>query len=156
MIPSLHNVTNSCTETSLNTWESTSTSLPPSIDVLNSSNLRRGMITSVPNLGLQQRQSKKMSYNHYNSGCLNPQGCVNSGGVTCPGSVRQGSPEINSMYKFLNAPLMADNSEYYPPKYMMGWKAGSVNSVSGWEKNPNSETFVWQGQNPPVGEKCNG
>lgn len=153
--PTQHEVTSRCSPTgALNTWESISTSEPPSIDVLNSASLRRGQITALPNLGLRQPQGKKMTYDHFNNGCVNPQGCVNTEGFTCGGAPSQSSKQIDSLFAFLNAPYLPDGTEYAPPKYVMGLKAGGVNSVTGWEVDSGSGRYRWQQDLSADGSAC--
>ena len=125
-------------------FEVKSTSAPPEIDVLQSENLQRGSITAAWNLGLRNPQAKLMSTEMYNSGCVNPQGCVNSLGFKCVDQpVVRGGFALNSIYDTLNKPYMPDASEYKPPAYMMGMKNNTINSVTGWRKSGTGE-FEWQ------------
>jgi len=108
--------------------------------------LRRGSITKNFNEGLRNPQAKQLEISTYNSGCDNPWGCVSNTGYKCQGG-HDNSEGINKMYEYLNAPLLEgvyrEKSEYDPPAYAQGIKAGTVNSVSGWTLKQSGK-WDWQ------------
>jgi len=141
----LHAPTSVCQERAFNTFEEGSADPWPSCgshcDVF--SQLNRGAITKDFNLGLSFPQSKPLNVDTYNQGCLNPWGCVDSGGYTCRGRAAGFDAFMEGRFQALSQPLDPSQLEYHPPHYQMGIKAGSVNSVSGWEKTPRGQ-WAWQ------------
>jgi hypothetical protein len=141
----LHEPTNTCLERSFNTFEEGSADPWPACgshcDVF--SQVHRGAITKDFNLGLSFPQSKPLSVDTYNQGCLNPWGCVDTGDQACRGRGSGFDAFMDTRFRQLSQPLDPSQLEYHPPRYMMGVKAGGLNSVSGWEKTPQGQ-WAWQ------------
>jgi len=95
-----------------------------------------GVITADPNAGLRLAQSRQLTLEGFNSGCVNPQGCVSNAqdGFACAGPVKEQTPFMRALYNDLNGPVAPGNFEYNPPSYVMGVKLDTVNSVTGWEQ----------------------
>jgi len=150
MQPSLHVASTTCVErlgeVGLNTFEQGSRDPWPSCgehcDVF--SELNRGAITKAFNLGLKFPQSKPLNVETYNQGCVNPWGCVDSGGFACEGGLSRFGPFMEARLKELNRPYDPSRQEYHPPQYMMGIKDGGINSVTGWARKGGQDgPFAW-------------
>ena len=153
--PSLHAEARRCGEISLNTFEERnpdefSTSCGGDhCDAF--SDVKRGSISKAFNVGLKSPLRKEMNVDTYNQGCVNPWGCVNNDGLLCVGSQEERRASWNFMreqYRDLNANYDPSLSELSPPSYSMGWKTGTVNSVTGWQRMPGSDRLVWQATSP--------
>jgi hypothetical protein len=111
----------------------------PQGDIMNE--VERGSITKSWNAGLRNPQAKKLTVDTYNSGCVNPHGCVpgvsgnlssEEPGFRCTGAAQTTGPALSKAYDFLNAPFLSGEYEFLPPKYMQGVKDFGPNSVTGW------------------------
>lgn len=150
----LRDITTTCIERNeqagLNTFEEGSADPLPACgsDCDIYSQVRRGAITKAFNLGLTFPQSKPLNVDTYNQGCLDPWGCVNNEGFTCRGAASGFSPFMDERLRDLNLPLDPTRLEYHPPRYMMGIKDNSVNSVTGWQKDAAGRARWTQGLVP--------
>ena len=146
--PALHDPATTCMErlqeAGLNTFEQGSADpWPPCgshCDIF--SEVNRGAITKGFNIGLKFQQSKPLNVETYNQGCVNPWGCVDSGGFACEGGISRFGPFMENRLKELNKPYDPTSQEYHPPQYMMGIKNGGINSVTGWDRTSQGP-FVW-------------
>jgi len=121
----------------LNVFESNdATKLPPG-DAFSSQ--ERGVVTRGVNLGIRAVRASGVSPDAFNSGCANPHYCVETDDVTCTGPIKKGglSGDIGALYSVLQAPYGPKGFDYSPPPYAMGWKDGTENSVTGWDKLAN-------------------
>lgn len=137
----LHAANTKCTEDRFNKFETKNTLKYPQGDIMNT--VSRGMVSPTWNLGLRNPQAKKLTIDHYNSGCVTPSGCVPQApgglapdvpGFQCFGTTESFGKEISKAYDYLNAPLLGDGFEFTPPSYMQGIKIDGPNSVSGWDR----------------------
>ena len=132
-----------CQEISFNTTEEVVGIQNPDPDIWNY--LKRGAITKEFNKGLRNPQAKLMTVDTYNGGCVDGWGCVANTGFKC-GENKAQTSAINNMYDFLQSPLLTGvykaDLEYKPPPYMQGIKAGTANSVTGWDKTVGGQ-YVW-------------
>ena len=142
--PRAHEATTKCEPFGFNTYETVDQRVLPKITYL-SGEPAYGMITADTNAGLRMPQSRQFNIDAYNSGCVNPHSCVNSNelGFGCSGPVQQPAPMMKLLYDDLNAPFLSSDFEYKPTQYMMGIKNNTVNSVTGWNRDP-AGTFVWE------------
>ena len=143
--PTLHDAAgNLCRERSLNTFEQGSSDpLPPcGVDCDVFSQVTRGAITKGFNIGLKHQQSKPLNVETYNQGCLNPWGCVDNGAFACEGGASRFGPFMDARFAELNKPYDPSALEFNPPRYMMGVKDLTPNSVSGWGKTSTGR-LVW-------------
>lgn len=132
-----------------NQWETRDDLRYPQGDVMNQ--VARGMISAEWNLGLRNSQKKAFTVDAYNSGCVDPWGCVGSPpggpdvpGFRCPGKTSTLSPEMQATFAFLNAPMCPDGAEYRPPAYVLKPDAFGPNSVAGWVRQPQTNEYRWQ------------
>ena len=143
--PARRGPASTCQERAFNTFEEGSSDPWPACgadcDVF--SRLNRGAITKDFNLGLSFPQSKALNVDTYNQGCLNPWGCVDNGDYSCRGQQSGFGAFMGERFTELMKPLDPSQFEYHPPDYVMGVKAGSVNSVSGWARTPQGQ-WAWE------------
>ena len=131
----LHDPSSTCEEIGFNRFETLSAD-PGSPEY--------GVLTQGYNIGLRQCQAKKLNIDEYNSGCINQYGCLSSPENKCLGKPKKLNEVMEARYAKLNAPYDPSGSEYNPPQYMMGWKDGGVNSVTGHRVTNNRAT--WQNE----------
>jgi hypothetical protein len=103
---------------------------------------RYGMISAAFNEGLRNPESKKGTVDAYNSGCINPQGCVNID-KSCAGPLSKLSPGVSALYDSMQKTHVSPSFEFSPPEYVMGVKHNSINSVTGWSVRPDGKR-TWQ------------
>ena len=149
--PRLHEAQTACTRVGFNVTDSKDTYKHPAI-FYDAAMPQYGMVSADPNAGLRMPQSRKLVLESFNSGCVNPHGCVNNDGYECTGPVKQMSPHMAAVYEELNRPFAPNAFEYDPPAYVMGIKNNSVNSVTGWQTADNGEP-KWK-RDAPVQESC--
>ena len=140
----LHEATTECAAAGFNVYQTSDTRGSPPISYT-AGEPRYGMLSADTNAGLRLPQSRPLNLDAYNSGCVNPQGCVSNpaDGFTCSGPLQKPSMFLESLYQDLNAPFDPAKLEYNPPAYMMGIKNGTANSVTGWAKTATG--LAWMG-----------
>ena len=133
-----------CSENDFNTTEGIQSLTYPQPDIMES--IKRGEIKKNFNSGLRNPQAKHLEVETYNGGCVNPWGCVSNNGHNC-NSEKKRNVEVNEMYDYLNQSYLTgtfqSSLEYQPPLQMEGYKAGTINSVSGWKKDDDG-SWMWQ------------
>ena len=140
----LHDATTVCQATGFNTYQSGNEQGYPQV-YYTSGEPRYGMVVTDFNAGLRLPQSRPLVIDSYNSGCLNPHGCVNNqrDGFTCGGPVKVQTKYMRALYDDLNGPYAPNDFDLEPPAYVMGIKNGGINSVTGWAKNASGQ-LVWE------------
>ena len=101
-----------------------------------------GVLAADVNADLSLPQARPLSIESFNSGCLNPQGCVSNAldGFACPGPVKRLPAAMSALFAELNSPFAPENFEMQPPpSYVVGVKATGINSVLGWQKGPDGK-----------------
>lgn len=91
-----------------------------------------GMITMDTNAKLTLPQSRPLTLDSFNSGCINPELCIDAPDAMCPGAIRKPSAEMVKRYDELYAPMAPGNFDLAAPAYVEGIKRDTVNSSSGW------------------------
>lgn len=140
----MYSAETSCEPISFNTYETLDKQMPAT--AYSTGEPSYGMITADVNAGLRLPQARPMNVETYNSGCVNPYGCVSNPqeGVACAGPLKEPSPAILSLYSMLNKPFAPNGFEMKsPPAYVVGVKEKGVNSVSGWQVDA-AGTWEWQ------------
>ena len=140
----LHAMETACEHRGFNTYETVDKRVLPSI-ISTSGEPNYGTITADVNAGLRFPQSRQMNLENFNSGCINPYGCVSNveEGFACSGPLKEPSPALSTLYKHLNSPYAPNSFEMKnPPEYVVGIKESSVNSVLGWQRKPNDPTVL--------------
>ncbi len=137
-----HESTTTCEKTGVGTFDTRDGRVWPAIADLGGEP-RYGMLSADANAGLRMPQARKLSLDAYNSGCVNPHGCVNTEGFGCPGPVAAMGEELTQLYDELNKPAAPGRFEYSPPSYMMGIKSGTANSVTGWDVGADGQ-MAWK------------
>ena len=135
-----HEAATTCSEIRFNTFQTLDSRTAPAVSAA-APEPRYGEISRAPNLGLRFSQ-KTAGPESFNSGCVNPQGCVSSQGFGCGGPARREPTYMAKLFDEMNAPLV-DGLEHNPPPYTMGVKNGSINSVTGWQTDPGGRP-LWQ------------
>ena len=145
---SLHVPAERCGEISLNTFEQRnpdefSADCGDHCDAF--ATVQRGAITKAFNLGLANGPSKQLNVDTYNGGCLDAWGCVDSDGFRCAGARDAGfGPFMRAQFDGLNAPYDPSGAEYAPPPALQGLKAGTINSVTGWQRSSPGGAVAWR------------
>jgi hypothetical protein len=103
---------------------------------------RYGMISAAFNEGLRNPESKTGTVDAYNSGCINPQACINID-KSCAGPLSKLSPAMDALYTSMEKSHVSPSFEFSPPEYVMGVKHNSINSVTGWGMLSNGKR-TWQ------------
>lgn len=143
--PALHATVTSCQPISYNVYETLDKRSLPTVSQ-SSGEPHYGTITTDVNAGLRLPQARPMNIETFNSGCVNPHGCVSNiaEGFACPGPLKQPSSAISNLYDVLQAPYAPHNFEMKPPPpYVVGIKETSLNSVVGWRANKDGKQ-EWQ------------
>jgi hypothetical protein len=139
-----HAVTTTCDAAGFNRYDTTMTGSGPPIQYT-AGEPEYGVITNDVNAGLRLPQSRPLNLEEFNSGCVNPQGCVDQKGYVCPGPVKTLSPFMSALYDELQSPVAPHSfDETVPPAYVTGIKETGVNSVAGWARD--GSQLLWQAQ----------
>ena len=149
----MYSTETSCEPVSFNKYETTDKRTLPTISYT-SGEPSYGTITADVNAGLRFPQARQLSIETYNSGCVNPYGCVSNPqeGFACHGAPKEPSPAISKLYSVLNKPYAPRSFELErPPDYVVGIKENGVNSVSGWQLDAAGK---WEWQRDAHPEPC--
>ena len=142
--PEAHAVVTQCKQAGFNKYDTMAQGSGPAI-LYTAGEPEYGVLTNDVNAGLRLPQARPLSLEQFNSGCVNPQGCVSQKGYTCPGERKTLSPFMSALYDELQSPVAPDGFDFEtPPAYVTGVKATTVNSVAGWARD--GSQLVWQSQ----------
>lgn len=148
----LHESATSCEQTGVGTFDTRDGLIWPAVAYM-SGEPRYGMLSADANAGMRMPQSRKLSLDAYNSGCLNPHGCVNTEGFKCTGPVASMGEELTELFTELNKSAAPAGFEYNPPSYMMGIKMDTVNSVTGWAVGADGQ-MAWKSSKQATPMPC--
>ena len=141
----MHATETRCEPMGFNMYETVDVRTMPAISYT-SGEPRYGAITSDVNAGLRLPQARPLSLETFNSGCVNPHGCVSNfeDGFKCPGPLKTTNAQLSTLFDDLYAPYAPDNFEMMsPPAYVVGIKSTGVNSVLGWQ-SASKGALEWQ------------
>ncbi len=141
----LHDTTTRCEDAGFRVTDTVDQRVLPPVSYL-SGEPTYGMLSVDVNGGLRLPQSRPLTVEAYNTGCVNPHGCVNNeqDGFGCLGPVKKESPFMRALYTELQMPYAPDSFEMQPPPdYVVGTKATGVNSVTGWRVTPEGR-YLWE------------
>jgi hypothetical protein len=124
----LHATETHCKSAGFNTYETLDSRAFPPI-TYTSGEPTYGAVTADVNAGLRLPQSRPFSVDTFNSGCVNPHGCVNNaeGGFRCPGPVQTQTPTMRALFDELYAPFAPPGLEMSPPPRLRGGRESRRN-----------------------------
>ena len=138
----MHAATTTCNEAGFKMYSTTDGRRLPGITYL-SGEPSYGVVSTDVNSQLRLPQARPMTIESFNSGCVNPHGCVSGDGFTCAGPVKSLAPAVRALYAELNSPFAPGSFELKPPpSYVVGVKASGINSVLGWQQGPDGKP-IW-------------